>query len=85
MKMSEAILIDPLQSFFSFGLLRNKEEGGAGGDKRIRPRASFGIRTNLVDNTSDESATVSNSGVAGKEGGSISLRLRTLVAQGLIH
>ena len=68
MKVSEAMLIDPLQSFFSFGLLRNKEEGGAGGDKRIRPRATFGIRTNLVDNTSDEFATVSNSGVAGKEG-----------------
>ena len=55
LRVSEAALIDPMASLFSYGLLRQDNQKDK---ERFRPRASFGIRTNLVDDSSSASATV---------------------------
>ena len=55
-RINEVSLIEPMTSFFSYGLLRapNQKE-----QECFRPRATFGIRTNLVDASSESSAQVS--------------------------
>jgi hypothetical protein len=58
LRVSEVSLVDPMNTFFSYGLLRapNQKE-----QERFRPRALFGIRSNLVSDrnvVADKAATV---------------------------
>ncbi len=55
LRISEEALIGPINSLFSYGMLRESNQKEK---ERFRPRASFGIRTNLVDSPSSSSATV---------------------------
>ena len=65
MRLTEAALIEPLASFFSYGTLRASDVQER---QRYKPRAVFGVRTNLEDGGAGTSAaaTVKDTGVAGQ-------------------
>ena len=58
LRVSEVALVDPLTTFFSYGLLRAANRSA---QEPFRPRALFGVRSNLVGDRrvdADKAATV---------------------------